>query len=377
MIIFRYLAREVLLTLSAVSAVLLVIIMSGRFIKYMAQAAQGMLDPNALLLIMAYRIPGFLQLILPLGLFLGVLLAYGRLYLDSEITVLNASGVSQQRLFAYTSVPALLVAVVLACLSFYVTPHGMRQVETILHEQDALTEFDTLIPGRFQSMKDGGRVTYVEDVSGDREQLHEVFVSEAQVGAKVKASGAQQISVLVAESGQQILHEDGSRYLLLENGYRYDGQPGQADYRVMKYDTYAVLLPKPSIGLAVSDREAMPTAKLLSDSQQRYQTELHWRIAIPLLALVVTVLAVPLAKVNPRQGRFLKLLPAIFLYMAYLGLLIASRDALDKGRIPSAVGMWPVHGLFLTIGMVLLYWEKLSYGLSKWRNKAVVGAEHV
>lgn len=376
MIIFRYLTREVLLTLSAVSAVLLVIIMSGRFIKYMAQAAQGLLDPSALLLIMAYRIPGFLQLILPLGLFLGILLAYGRLYLESEITVLNASGVSQQRIFAYTSAPALLVAVVLAFLSFYLTPYGMRQVETILHEQDALTEFDTLVPGRFQSMKEGGRVTYVENVSSDREQLQGVFVTEAQVGAQAKAGDSKQISVLIAKSGQQVLHSDGSRYLVLEDGYRYDGQPGQADYRVVKYDTYAVLLPKPSVGLAVSEREAMPTAELMAGTHQRFKTEMHWRIAIPLLAFVVTLIAVPLAKVNPRQGRFLKLLPAIFLYMAYLALLIAMRDALDKGLVSNAVGMWPVHALFLCVGVVLLYWERLHYKLSKWRSVTTKDVAH-
>jgi len=376
LIIFRYLTREVLLTLSAVSAVLLVIIMSGRFIKYMAQAAQGLLDPSALLLIMAYRIPGFLQLILPLGLFLGVLLAYGRLYLESEITVLNASGVSQQRIFAYTSAPALLVAVVLAFLSFYLTPYGMRQVETILHEQDALTEFDTLVPGRFQSMKEGGRVTYVEDVSSDREQLQGVFVTETQVGAKAKAVDSKQISVLIAKSGQQVLHSDGSRYLVLEDGYRYDGQPGQADYRVAKYDTYAVLLPKPSVGLTVSDREAMSTTELIAGTHQRFKTEMHWRIAIPLLAFVVTLIAVPLAKVNPRQGRFLKLLPAIFLYMAYLALLIAMRDALDKGRVSNAVGMWPVHALFLCVGVVLLYWERLRYRLSKWRSVTAKDVAH-
>ena len=109
MIVFRYLSREVLVTLSAVSAVLLVIIMSGRFIKYLAQAAQGLLDPGVLLMIMGFRMPGFLQLILPLGLFLGILLAYGRLYLESEMSVLSAAGMSPQRLLAYTLAPALLV----------------------------------------------------------------------------------------------------------------------------------------------------------------------------------------------------------------------------------------------------------------------------
>ncbi len=159
MIVFRYLSREVLITMSAVSAVLLVIIMSGRFIKYLAQAAQGLLDPGSLFMIMGVRLPGFLQLILPLGLFLGILLAYGRLYLDSEMTVLTATGMSQQRLLAITLAPALFIALLVAWLSLWLAPQGITQMQLLLNKQDAMTEFDTLAPGRFQSMRDGTRVT--------------------------------------------------------------------------------------------------------------------------------------------------------------------------------------------------------------------------
>lgn len=364
MIVFRYLAREIFLTLGAVSMVLLVIIMSGRFIKYLAQAAQGLLDPGVLFLIMGYRIPGFLQLILPLGLFLGILLAYGRLYLESEMTVLTATGMSQTRLLGYTLVPAALIALIGALLSFSLTPMGVREVAAILQEQDALTEFDTLVPGRFQSMKDGVRVTYAEDLTKGREQLEGVFISDL---GKNTRGGSSTISLLVALSGHQQILEDGSRYLILEDGYRYDGNPGEADYRMIKYDTYAVLLPKPSVALASSDRESMRTRELMASTQQKMRTELHWRLSIPVLTFIVTLLAVPLSRVNPRQGRFLKLLPAVFLYMAYLGLLIASRDALDKGRMPAVLGMWPVHGVFLLIGLGLMYWDSLRRLLARRR----------
>ncbi len=364
LIVFRYLAREIFLTLGAVSMVLLVIIMSGRFIKYLAQAAQGLLDPGVLFLIMGYRIPGFLQLILPLGLFLGILLAYGRLYLESEMTVLTATGMSQTRLLGYTLVPAALIALIGALLSFSLAPMGVREVAAILQEQDALTEFDTLVPGRFQSMKDGVRVTYAEDLTRGREQLEGVFISDL---GKNTRGGSSTISLLVAPSGHQQILEDGSRYLILEDGYRYDGNPGEADYRIIKYDTYAVLLPKPSVALASSDRESMRTRELMASTQQKMRTELHWRLSIPVLTFIVTLLAVPLSRVNPRQGRFLKLLPAVFLYMAYLGLLIASRDALDKGRMPAVLGMWPVHGVFLLIGLGLMYWDSLRRLLARRR----------
>ncbi|UTW08994.1 LPS export ABC transporter permease LptF [Pseudomonas benzenivorans] len=357
MIVFRYLSREVLVTLSAVSAVLLVIIMSGRFIKYLAQAAQGLLDPGVLFLIMGFRLPGFLQLILPLGLFLGILLAYGRLYLDSEMTVLSATGMSQQRLMVYSLAPSLLVALLVAWLSLGLAPQGVAEQMRILNEQDALTEFDTLVPGRFQAMKDGSRVTYTQELSQDRGELAGIFISEkrfSREGGKERG-----ITVLVAESGRQELQADGSRYLILENGYRYDGNPGQADYRAIQYDTYGVLLPKPSVRGEISEREAVPTRELIGSDNPRLQSELQWRLSIPLLVFVVALLAVPLSRVNPRQGRFLKLLPAILLYMAYLGLLIAARGALDKGKIPQELGLWWVHAVFVLIGLLLLYWEPL------------------
>ncbi|WP_120993813.1 LPS export ABC transporter permease LptF [Stutzerimonas urumqiensis] len=367
MIVFRYLSRELLITLSAVSAVLLVIIMSGRFIKYLAQAAQGVLDPGVLFLIMGFRLPGFLQLILPLGLFLGILLAYGRLYLDSEMTVLSATGMSQRRLLVYTLAPAALVALIVGWLSLGLAPQGVSAVARILNEQDSLTELDTLAPGRFQTLRDGTRVTYAQELSEDRTELGGVFISETTVAGKA----AKGVSVLVAETGRQEIRPDGSRYLILEDGYRYDGNPGQADYREIRFDTYGILLPKPEVSLEVSEREAIPTAQLWGSDNSRLQSELQWRLSLPLLVFVVTVLAVPLAKVNPRQGRFLKLLPAILLYMTYLALLIATRSAVDKGDIPGALGMWWVHAVFLAIGLLLMAWEPLS--LRWWRRRATTG----
>ncbi|MFC6693416.1 LPS export ABC transporter permease LptF [Pseudomonas lini] len=364
MIVFRYLSREVLLTLSAVSAVLLVIIMSGRFIKYLAQAASGQLDPGSLFLIMGFRLPGFLQLILPLGLFLGILLAYGRLYLDSEMTVLSATGMSQQRLFRITLFPATLVALMVAWLSLSLAPQGANQFQLLLNKQDALTEFDTLEPGRFQALRDGTRVTYTEQLSDDRINLSGVFISQ-NINSDKKDRG---ISVLVAEKGRQEIRPDGNRYLILDNGYRYDGNPGQADYRAIKYEEYGVLLPKPDVSDEVTDRDAMTTRSLLGSDDIRSRTELQWRLSLPLLVFIVTLMAVPLSRVNPRQGRFLKLLPAILLYMAYLTILIAARGALEKGKIAPALGLWWVHAIFLAIGLGLLYWEPLRLKMASRRS---------
>jgi len=274
-------------------------------------------------------------MILPLGLFLGILLAYGRLYMDSEMTVLTATGMSQQRLMLYSLAPALLVALLVAWLSLGLTPKGAEQADRILNDQDSLTEFDTLEAGRFQKMRNSDRVTYVESLTKDRTELGGVFISEkrrSEDGTKERG-----ITVLVANSGRQEIHPDGSRYLILEDGYRYDGTPGGAEYRVTKYDAHGVLMPKAEVNADVTDREALSTRALIDSNKPRLKIELQWRLSLPILVFVITLLAVPLSRVNPRQGRFLKLLPAILLYMAYLALLIAVRGALLRLELGSDV----------------------------------------
>jgi lipopolysaccharide export system permease protein len=268
-----------------------------------------------------------------------------------------------------TLAPAALVSLLVAWLSFSLAPQGANQFQLLLNKQDAMTEFDTLVPGRFQLLRDGSRVTYTETMTDDRINLGGVFISEKKLEEK-KDHG---ITVLVGEKGKQEIRPDGNRYLILENGYRYDGNPGQADYRVIKYDTYGALLPKPDISDEVTDRDAIPTSELLNgEPSLRNSAELQWRLSLPILVFIVTLIAVPLARVNPRQGRFLKLLPAILLYMAYLTILIAARSALEKGKTPALMGLWWVHGIFLLIGLALVYWEPLRLKMASRRSVSEV-----
>lgn len=353
MIIFRYLSRELLVTATAVSAVLLVIIMSGRFIKYLANAARGLIDPSVLLWVMLYRIPGFLQLILPLGFFLAIMLSYGRMYLESEMAALSASGMSQQRLLRYTLGPALLLALVVGWLALSVSPSTAHSSWELLAAQDHLSELETLSAGRFQELGSGSRVTYTESLNAERTVLRGVFITERD------SNGL--ITTLIAERGRQLNQEDGRRYLVLENGYRYDGMPGQADYRVLQYDRYGVLLPSSEVDLGTNrSLEDDPTVSLWGHPGRAQQAELQWRLSLPLIVLIMTLFAVPMARVNPRQGRYLKLLPALFLYMSYLGLLIAMRSQIERGTLPPQIGLWWVHLLFLAIGALIFFWETLQ-----------------
>ena len=352
MIIFRYLAREVLLTMFAVSSVLLLVIMSGRFVKYLAQAASGELAPDVLFAIMAYRLPGFLELVIPLGLFLAILLAYGRFYTDSEMTVLSACGMSRRRLIVYTMIPATGVAVLVGSLSLIVSPMGVQKAGAILDAQKQRSSFDSLSPSRFQATQGGRGVTYAEALSNDRQMLERVFMAEM-----ADTDGQNDLAVVVAKQGEQVIDPDSEqRFLVLREGRRYEGQPGKANYRVTEFETYGQRLHTSDAAPRRQEKsDTLPTEALMASESIDDQAALQWRLSVPLLVLVVALMAVPLSYTNPRQGRFLKMIPAILLYIVYLVSLNAGRGALEDGKISMELGLWWIHGIFLCIALILIY----------------------
>lgn len=348
MIIYRYLSREILLTMLAVSTTLLLIIMSGRFVKYLADAAAGKIAVDVLFAIMAYRLPGFLELIIPLGFLIAILLAYGRLHMDSEMVVLSACGISQRQLLLITAVPAVLVALIIGAMSLWVSPWGAAQTERLFAEQASRSEFSMLRSGHFQKLNDGRQVTYVESVSHNNSQLNNLFV--AQAGGR-----GQLPSVSVAQKGNQIIHpEFGGRYLELHDGVRYQGRPGSADFQVTEFERLGQHIPEPDVADSFAvEADGRSTMALLVDASPQSTAAIQWRMSMPLLVLIVTVLAIPLSRTSPRQGRFLKMLPAILLYLIYVAALSTVRSAVEDGKFPPMPGLWVVHLGFLLLAAIL------------------------
>ncbi len=351
MIVFRYLAKEVLTSMLAVSTILLMIIFSARFVKYLAEAAAGKLDAGVLLTLMAYKSLGFLELILPLGLFIGILLSYGRLYLESEMTVLSACGLSDRRLLGYTMTTSLFVAALVALLSMYLGPRGVKASEDLLAEQRNRTDFETLKPARFNELDSGKGISYAESISKDKQKLNHVFIAELSQSDSEEAP-----SILMAESGQTVVDaEFGQKFLMLKNGKRYKGRPGDADYEVVEFEEFYQHLPEPDYSIAKRKAtDGMSTVELYRDTSEMSSAALQWRISLPVLVIIVGFLAFPLSRTKARQGRYNKLLPAIVVYILYLVCLNAARGALDSGKSPLPGIIWWVHGVFFLLG-VLLY----------------------
>lgn len=356
MIIFRYLSRDLLISSVAVSAILLTIFVSGKFSDYLDDAAQGKLAVDVLFTIIAYRMPGLLELILPLGYYLAILLVYGRMYMESEMTVLSACGMSQWQLVKMTLFSALLVAGVVAFFSFWLSPLGAQLTERTLNEQRNRSEFESLQEGRFQTIGEGKVMTYVENVTDDNKRLENVFV--------VQQESHEGSMVVIAETGAQMMEpEFGERYLVLTKGYRYEGRPGSNEFTITRFDQWGRYLPPiTSVAELESDTEAKTTFELLKAHDQESQAALQWRISMPLMVFIATLLAVPLSKTNPRQGRYLKMLPAILIYVFYLVFLTNGRKAIAAGDLSPAVGLWVIHIPFLVVALLMLNWQTLFYG---------------
>jgi lipopolysaccharide export system permease protein len=365
LIIFRYLSRDLLVTALAVSAVLLTIFLSGKFSDYLDDAAQGKLAVDVLFTIIAYRMPNLLELILPLGFYLAILLAYGRMHIESEMVVLSATGMSHWQLVRMTMVPAVIVAAIVALFSFWLSPLGAQLTQQVLAEQRNRSEFESLQEGRFQAIGQGRIMTYVQHVSSDNKRLDNVFVAQQE--------GRSTSTVVVAETGTQAYNDEyGQRYLILNNGYRYEGRPGTSEFTVTRFGEWGRYLPPTtSVAEIESKGDAKTTAELLAANDLESKATLQWRISMPLMVLVATLLAVPLSKTNPRQGRYLKMLPAILIYIFYLAFLINARSAVTDGDLHPGVGLWIVHIPFLLIAWALLNWE--TFALSRTKS---TGAAH-
>jgi lipopolysaccharide export system permease protein len=338
----------------AVTVILLVVALISRFLGYLGEAVAGELTMDVLVLLIFYRLPEFLLVILPFALFLGILLAFGRMYADNEMTVLSACGMSQRRLVGMSLVGSLAVAVVVAFLSLQLAPWGLQNTEKLKDSQDELTEIDLIVPGQFQDFASGMRTTYAESVGAATtgRQLNNTFVAWRRPSTNGDEAP---LRIIVSESARPVIDSNtGRRFMLLENGYLYDGVPGQAKYLVSQFKEQALLMPEPVVIEEISDERSLPTTALLNSDDPDHVAQLQWRISVILLIPILTLIAVPLSRVNPRQGRFSKLVPAGIVYAVYYVLLQLGMTMLQDGAIPLFMGLWWVHAIFLAAGLAQL-----------------------
>lgn len=353
MIIFRYLAKEVFLTLMSLTAVLMLIFLSNQFVQYLNRAASGIIPGVIILKLMMLELPNLLGLLLPLGFYMALLLAYGRLYAENEMTILRASGYGPQQLIKHSFIMAGGVALVVAVVIMVFSPMIAIERAKLLRSTGIQTLIQTIMPGRFHSINAGKQVFYVQSMSRDHSKAEQVFLAK-----KTDKNTKVQWDVLWAD--RAYIETDPhtfEEYIVLQKGKEYQGIPGKADYQIAEFGHYKARLPHPVIKGLGEDFRTLNTSKLwpLDNKNPQKAAELQWRISIPLMVLTLTLVAVPLSRVNARAGKFAKLVPAVLIYILYANFMFVARNAMATGKIPLWIGMWWIHLLVILLGLLLIW----------------------
>lgn len=354
-IINRALVRELTTTTLAVAFIFVALFMVVSLVKILAKAVAGSFPATLVFTLLGLQTVEILSLMLPLAFYVGLLLTLGRWYRDNEMTVLAACGVGLGQLLRPLLLIALGFAVVVLLLSLYLAPLASRLVAQVKQDDSARYQVAALTPGVFNEFarddkagREGG-VYYVEHVGKDG-TMHRVFVATSHLGRH---------GVLLAATGREAGDANsGERLLVLENGVRYDGTPGQSDYRVIRFDRYSIRVELPAPVLRHTPFHAMPTRQLLREPGPGATAEWHWRLAKPVALVVLTLFALVFAYAHPRQGRYISLFVAIVAYFLYSNLLGIGDAMLKRGRVPAALGLWWVHLVFLGLGLYL-FWQRV------------------
>ncbi|MDM1757954.1 MULTISPECIES: LPS export ABC transporter permease LptF [Acinetobacter] len=346
MIIRRYLVKQVVSTSLVVVALLTLIMMGGRLIKYFGVAAQGRLDATILFSIIGYRLPEFLTLILPLGFFIGLMLVFGRLYVDHEMAVLNGSGVSKIQLARLLIPLTVVYLVVQSVLMIWMSPWGIREYEKLVSTQAVRTGFDLVRPKEFISS--GPYTIYAGSLSDDRKNLKDIFFYQ-----RAEKAGKPDVMILAKEATRVEVADDTANVVDLLQGRRYEIYPGRPEYTQAEFQSYRLRLENDKEAKFESNEvEALPFSKLLKNTADPViSSELGWRIFVPFSMIVALMLATALSEVSPRQGRYLKLFPALLIFASLIVALMAIKTRISKDEI----GMWayPAVLLFYAIAAAL------------------------
>lgn len=337
-----------------VTFILTMVMVSGRFIKFLSEAAAGQIAPDALFLVMAFFMPEFLQMILPLSLYIALLLVLGRMHMDNEMVVLSAGGQGYGRSIRALIGPVLVTTAVVALFSLYVTPKGDTEINKIFAAQDGRSVLELLTPGRFQ-VKGGHsqRATYAQKLNRKKGYLENVFVADASFAG----DKAGRLMTVWAKEGQIVQDDKGINYLDLHDGYQYQGKPGQADYKQVAFKEAKVRIGDQQPSSKPPEVQGRSTLELMREDGNKAMAELEWRWSLILTVPIMCLAAIPLARVNPRQGRFLRMIPAVLGYMFYVVMLLSMRSWIGDlhGPRPWYYSMIWVH-LVALAGVAFLYW---------------------
>ena len=321
--------------------------------------------------VMILQIPLLLGYLLPLAFFLSVLIVLGRMYMESEMSVLFACGVSRAKIYGIVMTFALILTLVVGWLMLWAEPIIENYRIVTLEQSYADATINKVIPRRFQRLPHDG-MFYAASVSRHPHVLHNVIL--ALKDKPTVKGGAKPWDVTVAREAVEKDIGNNGRFLVFYNGYRFLGVPGEKQYRILRFKEYGVKL----VNAAIRVRDwpmNVPTLELLKLAKQNPHAAaaVQWRLAFAISVIILGLIAVPLSYVNPRRGKFFQLIPAIIIYITYADFLFLCRSWMRSGLLTPKVGFWWLHAAFLLLGVLIIIhttgWKRSAQLLQFWRRR--------
>ena len=339
----RYILRETFFAFLVVTFVLFIILMSNQFAEILDDAATNQLPKDAVFAVFSLTSLQYITFLTPIGLFLGIMLALARFNRDSEMAAMASCGVGPVRLLGPISVLTVLLAVTVAWLALVRTPDASRQIEEIKIQAREDLEIGVLESGVFTSPDSGDTIVYAQDVAGD--EIYDVFIEHKD---------GDRVIVIRADRGERRQNDvDGQLTFVLYNGRRYEGIPGEQSFRIIEFGEHGmpVRVDQPEEEQPV---ETKSVEALLASSAPADRAELQWRLSAPFSLFVLALVAVPLSRSRPREGRYGRLGVGILVYIIYANMLNIARSMVERDEVPQWLGMWWAHVVLGLIGLTLL-----------------------
>ena len=350
MIFQRSLLREFAATGSATFLVLLAITITTQLIRFLGYAARGNISTDAVLTFLGFASLRYLPILLSLTLFLSVLLTLTRSYRDSEMVVWFTSGRGLTAWIRPVLIYATPIVLVIAALSLLLSPWALTKAEEFRRQLESRDEVAAISPGVFKEARHDDRVFFVDKLAANLSTVSNIFIHSRE---------GKEIGTTVAKEGYQETAPNGDRFLVLLNGRRYIGPPGSAEYRIIEFDKYSLRIEANEAREFLPTAKSKPTIELWGEDTPQARAELTWRVGLPLSALMLCLLAIPMSFVNPRAGRSLNLMVAALLYMVYSNLLSVSQAWVAQEKLGALTGMAVVH-LSVLVLIALLFFRRLS-----------------
>ncbi|MEY4062695.1 MAG: export transporter permease LptF [Pseudomonadota bacterium] len=349
MIFKRALRQELNFTTGVVFMVLVTLVLTNLMIRVLGNAASGTANPKDALVLIGLGMINYLPILLTASVFVAILMVLTRWYKDSEMVIWQSAGISLLKILRPILNFTAPIAVAIAVLSIFASPWASEKSATIKQRFQQRDDISMLAPGQFRESSGNNRVFFIESMNPETDVIKNVFVTDF---------GKERQLVAVAKEGFIQNLTSGEKQLVLETGRRYEGTPGNTDFRITEFDKYTVKLEDKVVDPIINGPRTLPAWVLIQDLNKAHLGEILWRIGLPLMVFVFAIIAIPLSYMDPRRGRYTALIMAVLLYFTYSNLLKLMQAWVSTGKLSFSIGWWLLHVVIALIGLTLIIYRQ-------------------